>query len=71
MQHPGGAEILLENAGRDASLAFQGVGHSRAALAALSSFQVGVLPDNECIFNSRPGHLRIASRQPSAALLSP
>lgn len=62
-------EILLENAGRDASLAFQGVGHSRAALAALRAFQVGVLPDSERIFNARPGHLRVASRQPSSAAL--
>lgn len=61
-------EILLENAGRDASLAFQGVGHSRAALAALRAFQVGVLPDSERIFSARPGHLQIA-RQPSSATL--
>ncbi|XP_052132992.1 uncharacterized protein LOC113215991 [Frankliniella occidentalis] len=68
-EHPGGMEILLENAGRDVSLAFQGVGHSRAALAALKAFQVGVLPDGECIFNQRPGHLRVARQPSSAAML--
>lgn len=69
-EHPGGMEILLENAGRDASLAFQGVGHSRAALAALRAFQVGVLPDSQRIFSAaRPGHLSIARQPSSAAML--
>jgi cytochrome b involved in lipid metabolism len=48
--HPGGAEVMLEHAGRDATFAFQGVGHSRQALKMLVPFTVGVLVEGERLF---------------------
>lgn len=56
-QHPGGSEVLLEYAGRDASLAFRGVGHSKAAIRALDRYQIGELPLHECIFRKADGIL--------------
>eukprot|EP00927_Polykrikos_kofoidii_P065345 TRINITY_DN61103_c0_g1_i1.p1 TRINITY_DN61103_c0_g1~~TRINITY_DN61103_c0_g1_i1.p1 ORF type:complete len:1011 (-),score=109.38 TRINITY_DN61103_c0_g1_i1:256-3222(-) len=41
--HPGGAEILLEHAGREAGEAFRETGHSDFAYSSLRSFAVGVL----------------------------
>ncbi|GBP62194.1 Cytochrome b5 isoform A [Eumeta japonica] len=37
-EHPGGADIMLEYAGQDASTAFRGSGHSKAAVRALDRF---------------------------------
>ena len=48
--HPGGEEILLEYAGRDATLAFRGIGHDASMLSALQSKFVGVLPESERIW---------------------
>ncbi|KAF5294072.1 hypothetical protein FQA39_LY13546 [Lamprigera yunnana] len=53
-QHPGGSEVLLEHAGRDASYAFRSTGHSKAALYALNGFYIGDLPLEERIYR-RPG----------------
>ena len=46
-QHPGGAEVLMENGGRDASNQFRSVGHSEAALKMLDGYLVGILPQDE------------------------
>ncbi|XP_052060536.1 cytochrome b5-like [Mytilus californianus] len=40
-EHPGGYDILLEHAGRDATCAFEEVGHSRDALQILQDFCIG------------------------------
>ncbi|KAK4277425.1 hypothetical protein QN277_015426 [Acacia crassicarpa] len=42
-EHPGGEEVLLEVAGKDASKEFDTIGHSEGAKKMLSKFQVGVL----------------------------
>lgn len=55
--HPGGAEVLLEHAGRDATSAFQGFGHDDAAVAALDRYCVGVLPPSERLYDDA-GRLR-------------
>lgn len=44
--HPGGAEVLLDNAGRDASQCFRDVGHSEDAKLWRREFRVGeVVPE--------------------------
>ncbi|KAF8940937.1 hypothetical protein BGZ58_003922, partial [Dissophora ornata] len=40
--HPGGEEVLLEEAGRDATEAFEDVGHSDEAREIMKRFAVGV-----------------------------
>jgi len=47
-EHPGGGEILLENAGIDSSEAFDDVGHSKDANEMLEDLLVGYLhPDDK------------------------
>uniref|UniRef100_A0A8C9EGT1 Cytochrome b5 type B n=1 Tax=Pavo cristatus TaxID=9049 RepID=A0A8C9EGT1_PAVCR len=40
-QHPGGEEVLLEQAGRDATESFEDVGHSTDAREMLKQYYVG------------------------------
>lgn len=40
-EHPGGVEVMLDNAGRDASQCFHDVGHSDDALEWRKRFEVG------------------------------
>mmetsp|Transcript_7339 Transcript_7339/g.10819 ORF Transcript_7339/g.10819 Transcript_7339/m.10819 type:complete len:117 (+) Transcript_7339:237-587(+) len=42
-EHPGGDDIILENCGRDATSAFEGVGHSEKAYENLRKLQIGKL----------------------------
>jgi len=42
-EHPGGEEVLLEQAGKDASEAFEDVGHSSDAREMMLKFKVGTL----------------------------
>ncbi|CAG9566691.1 unnamed protein product [Danaus chrysippus] len=58
-EHPGGDEIMLEYAGRDASTAFRGSGHSKMALKALDRFLIGELPMHERMYR-RPGGIRLS-----------
>jgi len=45
--HPGGEEVMAEYLGYDATIAFQGVGHSKAASRMLQSNLIGILPQEE------------------------
>ncbi|CAK9814985.1 Cytochrome b5 [Anthophora plagiata] len=48
--HPGGSDVILEYAGRDATLAFIGTGHSSMARQSLERYLIGELPPEERIF---------------------
>lgn len=45
--HPGGAEVLIDCGGVDATDAFVDVGHSQDAVDMLEPYQVGVIEGNE------------------------
>ncbi|XP_076169224.1 uncharacterized protein LOC143147661 isoform X2 [Ptiloglossa arizonensis] len=53
--HPGGSDVILEYAGRDATFAFIGTGHSKAARQSLERFLIGELPPEERIFRVPSG----------------
>ena len=57
-KHPGGSDLLLEYAGRDATLAFVGTGHSENAKTILDCCIIGQLPLEEQIFR-RFGGIKI------------
>ncbi|XP_055381703.1 uncharacterized protein LOC129612208 [Condylostylus longicornis] len=53
--HPGGQDILFENAGRDATFAFHGI-HSKLALLMLKDYLIGELPEKEKLYRKRSSH---------------
>ncbi|XP_026668586.1 cytochrome B5-like protein [Ceratina calcarata] len=53
--HPGGSDVILEYAGRDATLPFIGTGHSSMARAGLDRYLIGELPREERIFRVSNG----------------
>jgi len=46
-EHPGGEEVLLEQAGKDATENFEDVGHSTDARTMMKEFQIGELIDED------------------------
>lgn len=46
-EHPGGEEVLLEQAGKDASEIFEDVSHSADAKDLMKNYLVGELPESE------------------------
>ncbi|XP_059620412.1 cytochrome b5 [Phlebotomus argentipes] len=46
-EHPGGEEVLLEQAGREATEAFEDVGHSSDAREMMKKFKIGELVEAE------------------------
>lgn len=46
-QHPGGEEVLLEQAGNDGSEAFEDVGHSSDARELMEKYKIGEIVEAE------------------------
>merc|ERR1712063_65316 len=46
-EHPGGEEVLLEQAGNDSTESFEDVGHSTDARELMRDYFIGVLPKDE------------------------
>lgn len=46
-QHPGGEEVLLEQAGKESTEAFEDVGHSTDARDLMKKYKVGELVESE------------------------
>ena len=59
MQHPGGMDVMQEYLGLDATVAFQGVGHSRDAIEMMEEYLIGILPKSERAYNSGNGWTEI------------
>lgn len=47
LQHPGGEEVLLEQAGKDGSEAFEDVGHSSDARDLMVKYKIGEIIESE------------------------
>ncbi|XP_064599234.1 uncharacterized protein LOC135465813 [Liolophura sinensis] len=52
-QHPGGTDIILENAGRDVTVTFEEKGHSRLAHEILEQYHIGFLVEHERVETRR------------------
>lgn len=46
-QHPGGPEVLQENAGKEATKEFDDVGHSKDAIEQMKQYRIGDIVDEE------------------------
>lgn len=47
-EHPGGEEVLLEQAGKDGSEPFEDVGHSSDARELMEKYKIGEIVESEC-----------------------
>ncbi|KAH8298310.1 hypothetical protein KR018_001945 [Drosophila ironensis] len=51
-EHPGGDDVIMDHAGRDATIAFHGTGHSRDAVNQMRNYLIGELPAPQRIFRT-------------------
>ncbi|BEI80212.1 hypothetical protein CcaverHIS002_0107410 [Cutaneotrichosporon cavernicola] len=69
-EHPGGDEVLLEEAGRDATEAFEDVGHSDEARELLKTLLIGKLnQDDVGNLKKAPGVNQSVNKGPSGSQL--
>ncbi|BEJ11294.1 hypothetical protein CspHIS471_0107160 [Cutaneotrichosporon sp. HIS471] len=69
-EHPGGDEVLLEEAGRDATEAFEDVGHSDEARELLKTLLIGKLnPDDVGNLQKAPGVNQSVNKGPGGSQL--
>ncbi|NXQ94343.1 CYB5B protein, partial [Sagittarius serpentarius] len=57
-EHPGGEEVLLEQAGRDATESFEDVGHSTDAREMLKQYYIGEIHPVRSTWLYRPQHIK-------------
>ncbi|XP_060109728.1 cytochrome b5 type B [Heteronotia binoei] len=60
-EHPGGEEVLLEQAGRDATESFEDVGHSADAQEMLTQYLIGEVHPSDC----KPGSSKVPGKPTS------
>lgn len=53
-EHPGGEEVLLEQAGKDGTEAFEDVGHSTDAREMMKKYKIGELVEEDRIKEAEP-----------------
>lgn len=61
--HPGGENIIIDYAGRDATLAFHGTGHSSDAILEMRNYIIGELPLQQRIFRVPEGYESVLSME--------
>lgn len=59
--HPGGLDVIMDHAGRDATLAFHGTGHSKDAIDEMRDYLIGELPPKQRIFRTPKGSSSVLS----------
>ncbi|KAI9363077.1 cytochrome b5-like heme/steroid binding domain-containing protein [Pilaira anomala] len=73
IEHPGGEEVLLDEAGKDATESFEDIGHSDEAREILSKYLVGELDEASRSVRTdynklRAGELPVEKKQSGSAL---
>ena len=66
VQHPGGEEVLIENAGSDSTTAFDDVGHSSDARTMLEQYYIGELDGASKAAAAKPAAVSAASASTTA-----
>ncbi|XP_002122197.2 cytochrome b5 [Ciona intestinalis] len=70
-EHPGGEEVLLEQAGQDATESFEDVGHSSDAREMQKDYYIGELhPDDQFTENSRNKYVTLGNEESQASAWS-
>ncbi|KAJ2150987.1 hypothetical protein GGH15_006381, partial [Coemansia sp. RSA 562] len=70
-EHPGGEEVILENAGKDSTSDFEDIGHSEDARDMLSQYYIGDLEATTGGEDGDHSHLRSKQNNSSWGLLIP
>lgn len=67
--HPGGRDVLLDQLGSDATIAFDAIGHSASAMAMMSRFKIGQLAEVQPYAYYRMADLKKSRNTPDCAFI--